>query len=79
MARKPRPYFILAMMDGTPTDTPWAMHFGDYDREPVEFEMQEFRDKGWKKSELKLIKLPTDTQAAIDAAIAKLNVASMPA
>ncbi len=44
----------------------------DYDKSVVEDERDDYRDKGWKAKELQII-TTGDTQAEIDAAVAKLN------
>ncbi|PBB68286.1 hypothetical protein CK228_13545 [Mesorhizobium sp. WSM4312] len=56
-------------------DNPWAIAFGDYDLDTVKAERDEYRDKGWKAKELKII-TTTDQQADIDAAVFELNEAS---
>ncbi|WP_085025256.1 hypothetical protein [Ensifer aridi] len=68
MARK---YHTLVAIDGSP-GCPWAIEFGDYDLETVKDEYADMRDRGWKAKELKII-TTGDTQAEIDAAVAKLN------
>ena len=67
-----RPYFTLVAIDGTPTDTPWGIAFGDFDKDVVEAEMEDYRENGWTKKQLKIIKTASD-QASIDAAVAALN------
>lgn len=66
-----RKYHTLVSIDGSPGCL-WAIEFGDYDRANVEAEYQEFRDNGWKKSELKII-TTGDKQADILAALETLN------
>lgn len=66
-----RKYFSLLSIDGTP-GCKWAIEFGDYDLQTVEDERDDYRDRGWKAKELKII-TTGDTQAAIDAAVAELN------
>ena len=70
MARK-RTYHTLVSIDGTP-GCPWSVEFGDYDYSTVMEEFAEMRDRGWKVKELKVLETG-DTQAEIEAAIAKLN------
>lgn len=65
MARK---YHTLAVRE----DGRWAPQFGDYDRETVDSEREEYRDKGHKARDLRII-TTGDTQAAINAGIANLN------
>jgi hypothetical protein len=51
----------------------WTPEFGDYDEEVVEEERRYYRiDHGHKAKDLKIIRTG-DTQAEIDAGIAKLN------
>jgi len=68
MARK---YFTLVSIDGSP-NCPWAIEFGDYDHDTVWDEYLDMRDRGWKRSELKIL-TTGDKQADIDAAVALLN------
>ena len=71
---KTRTYYTLVAIDGTPTDSPWGVAFGAYDKADVEAELEDYRDHGWKKSQLKIIKT-NDTATAINAAVAALNEA----
>jgi hypothetical protein len=71
MAMANRKYFTLLSIDGSP-GCPWAIEFGDYDRDTVWDEFLEMRDRGWKRSELQII-TTGDTQAEIEAAVSKLN------
>lgn len=66
-------YHTLAIQDGTPTNEPWGIAFGDYDLDTVKAERDDFRDHGWKARELRIITTRTARQSEIDAAIAKLN------
>jgi hypothetical protein len=66
-----RRYFTLVSIDGSP-GCPWSPEFGDYDRRIVEGELDDYRDRGWKAKELKIIETG-DTQAEIDAAVRDLN------
>lgn len=69
-----RPYFILAVLNGEPGEQRrWAIDYGSYDRRDVVFELEDYREHGWKRRDLRILKIPTDTQAAVDAAIAELN------
>jgi hypothetical protein len=58
-------YYVLA----TREDGAWGVHFGDYDRAVVE---QEQADCGLPRSRTRIARTG-DSQASIDAAIAKLN------
>ncbi|WP_296084142.1 hypothetical protein [uncultured Agrobacterium sp.] len=73
MARKPRTYYTLLMKDGTPSDKAWEIAFGDYDRETVVAELQDYRDHGWKLKELKIVTTKGHGMDAINAVLAKLN------
>jgi hypothetical protein len=71
--RQPRTYYTLVAHEGDHiADNPWGIAFGDYDLETVKAERDEYRDKGWKAKELKII-TTTDLQADIDAAVRSLN------
>lgn len=73
-AHKPRPYYTLVAIDGSP-GCPWSIEFGSFDRSDVKFEEQDFRDRGWKARELMIIVTPTSDQREIDARVAALNEA----
>lgn len=67
-----KPYFTLA--ERTP-DGPWGPQFGDYDKEVVEDERRDMLYSGagrLRGKDLRIVR-SGDTQAEIDAAIAKLN------
>ncbi|MBD9511933.1 hypothetical protein IB265_34860 [Ensifer sp. ENS10] len=66
-----RKYHTLVSVDGSP-GCKWGIEFGDYDHDTVWDEYLEMRDRGWKRSELKII-TTGETQAEIDAAVAELN------
>ncbi len=70
-ARKPRPYFLLCSRAAA--DAPFAIQFGDKDRETVAFERQSYRDAGDKASDLRVIRAASSRKADCDAAVAKLN------
>lgn len=73
MARK---YHTLCIRE----DGIWAPQFGDYSREVVEQERDDHRDSanGYKAKDMRII-TSGDTQAAINAAVAKLNAKAAPA
>jgi hypothetical protein len=78
MSRKPRTYYTLVAHEGDHiADNPWGIAFGDYDLETVKAERDEYRDKGWKAKELKII-TTTDQQTDIDAAVRSLNDEAKP-
>ncbi|MNZ81401.1 hypothetical protein D3C78_1000650 [compost metagenome] len=62
-------YSLLSREDDA---SPWTIEFGDYDKECVESEKEEYRDKGVKATNLKIIRTD-DSQAAINAKVAQLN------
>ncbi len=51
----------------------WGPEFGDYDLETVQFERDNYRDKGIPASCLRIITLPNGTAKAVREATAKLN------
>lgn len=67
MAKARKYYSLLTLHAGI-----WAIEFGSYVREEVDFEKQEFKDKGYNRNELKVI-TTSPKQADITAAVAKLN------
>ncbi|TPI67608.1 hypothetical protein FJ420_02025 [Mesorhizobium sp. B3-1-3] len=71
--KQPRTYYTLLIRAVYPTD-PWEIAFGSYDREDVESERDEYRDKGWTKRTTKII-TTTDQQADINRAVFELNEA----
>lgn len=64
-----RRYYTLAVRQGGPR---WSPEFGDYDRELVEAEREDYRDHDVKARDLRIL-TTTPGQKAIVAAIAKLN------
>lgn len=71
MARTPRPYYTLAVIDGSP-GCPWSPEFGDHDKAVVQQELEDWLDQGFKRRELKII-TTGGTETEIMAAIAELN------
>lgn len=71
--RKPRAYYTLAVRE----DGRWTPQFGDYDRELVEFERQDYRDHGHKARDLKIV-TSIAGRRFVEAAIAKLNAEAPP-
>lgn len=67
-----KPYFTL--VERTP-DGPWGPQFGDYDKQCVEDERADMLYAGAGRIRAKDLRIVRsgDTQAEIDAAIAKLN------
>lgn len=59
----------------TREDGIWSPQFGDYDREVVAYEMDDFTEyQGYARQDVKIIRTKTDAQSEIDALIADLNV-----
>lgn len=70
-----RPYFTLAVRDYPAkgaTNRKWGPEFGDYDRETVEAELEDWR-RNYPANCLKIIRTETDDQRAIENAIRNLN------
>lgn len=65
-----RTYYVMAERDDA--TKPWAVQFGSYTRDDVVCEIGERRDAGVKGGDIKLV-TTHESQASIDAAIAKLN------
>ena len=63
-------YFIVAIRDGRGAQ--WEAHFGDYDQEAAKAELEDILES-YDRCNTRLLRLPTDSQAAIDSAIAELN------
>lgn len=68
-ATKARTYYIIATNED---GAGWGCQFGDYDRDCVEQEIEDSYGDIPKRY-VKLLRIATDDQPAIDAAIAKLN------
>lgn len=69
-----RTYYTLVTRDwndGAKAMGPWTPQFGDYDREVVQDEREEYLNE-YAASDLKIV-TSGDTQAEIDERIAKLN------
>ena len=77
-------YYILVQRsdDGTKTGRrTWSPQFGDFDRETVQFELDEYHDQGARKADLRILSCKTiggkaPPQSFIDNMIAKLNAES---
>ena len=65
-----RTYYTLVERDAP--GKPWSPQFGDYDRETVEAERSEYRDKDIRAGNLKIIS-SGDRGEDVLAAVAKLN------
>lgn len=72
--RKPNPQLYYSLLCRHP-DRPnfWTPEFGDYDMSVVKSEHDDYRDKGYKVKDLKII-VTTDEQSSIMAAVAALNL-----
>lgn len=66
-----RPYFTLLQRD--PNDGQWGIEFGDYDRETVEAERDDYRDHGAKARDLKIVTTANARTALINPIVAALN------
>jgi len=52
----------------------WCIEFGDYDKEVVKQEMQDFRDSyGHKSGEVNILTTPFDDQSTIEQYVANFN------
>lgn len=68
-----RPYHTLLVRDGSP-GCPWSIEFGDYSMRVVKDEREDYRDQGFKASELKIITTAED-QGAIEHEVREINKA----
>lgn len=69
-------YYTLVVYE--PEYNKWAPQFGDYDKETVKEEMQDYKDadqKRPKKNQMKIITTPSAHQKLVDAEVFKLNQA----
>lgn len=64
-------YFVLVEREAVGKS--WSIQFGDYDREVVDAERDERRDKGARASNLKVLTVASARQSMIDLAVAELN------
>ena len=69
-----RPYFTLLSREFV-ADA-WCIEFGDFDRETVKAELQDYRDHGAKKANLRIVATADATMDSINAAVAALNLAA---
>lgn len=59
------------------TEGQWAYEFGDYDKECVEFERDDYMDKGWKRKHLIIHTWNTcPSQGEIDQLQSAMNTAT---
>jgi len=63
---KARPYYSLIVRDGR-SNTMWGVQFGDYDIEGVEAEQDEYREKGYRRSDLTIIVTDGKQESIVDA------------
>jgi len=63
-----RKYYTLAILE----DGIWAPQFGDYDRDCVKFEADDYKDHGTKLKDIRII-CTKDDQASIESAVSALN------
>jgi hypothetical protein len=64
-----RPYYTLAAR----AHGVWFPQFGDYDREIVEAELQDYRDHGRRARDLKIVRSQDARKVSVEMALAKLN------
>lgn len=63
-----RPYYVLAVNE----EGQWIMGFGDYDRRTVRDEMQDYRDQGIRRKDMRVL-TTADDQDSVQAAVDALN------
>lgn len=68
-----RTYYTLVTRD-TETGFKWFPQFGDYDRETVESEQQDYVDHGTRKADTKIVMSVSSKKRDVDAAITRLNM-----
>lgn len=61
-------YYTLCMYE----HGKWRPEFGDYERDTVKAELDDFRDHGVKAKDLRII-VTDDTSAGVEDGVAKLN------
>jgi hypothetical protein len=66
----------IAELNGLPNQ--WVIEFGDYERETVEYERDDYRDRGYRTADLKIIRTADARQTTINAAVAQLNARYTP-
>jgi len=52
---------------------PWEIAFGDYEKECVQGELEDYRDHDYKAKNLRIVKTRTARQSEIDTILRKLN------
>jgi hypothetical protein len=66
-----RPYWVL--LERPAEGARWTIQFGDFEKDVAASELREYRDKGVRAGNLKLILCADSRQATIDADVARLN------
>lgn len=70
MAKQPRKYYGLVLRE----EGMWTWAFGDFDKECVVFERDDYRDGGVKAKDLNIVTFASvPSQAQVDELIADLN------
>lgn len=69
-------YFLLLERSNELPGRPWVLEFGDHDKATVEYEREDYRDRGTPARDLKLVSVKSAHKSACDAAVAKLNGAA---
>lgn len=67
-----KPYYIVIVRDTA--ESAWEVQFGSYDRDDCEYEVQDLRNHGCKKADVKLVNGASGTQEAIDNIVAAHNI-----
>jgi len=65
-------YYTLLERDNAQED--WAIAWGDFDKDAVIDEAQDYCDSGYRRSNLKIIKTATEDYTVITAEVAQLNL-----
>lgn len=71
-------YHLLLTFDKHVDLNKWCIDFGSYDKSDVTCERDDYKDRGYKAKDLKILTVDGDTQEEIDAAVAKFNQENPP-
>ena len=71
MSAKARPYYQLFFLA---SGGYWVPDFGDYSKKIVQAEWRDYRDNGYKASQLKVVTLADDKKATCEAMQRELNL-----
>jgi hypothetical protein len=64
-------YFTLLCRDNK--EAAWEIAFGDFDKDTVQSELDDYRDHDYQKQNLRIVQTRTSRQSEIDNIIRKLN------